>query len=188
MQAMALLLDIIVGGVLRRMRIFVPVLVFLLLLAFDASALGLGRSVAFLPDLAFATVLFWLIRHPSVMPIPLVFVIGFWTDALAGSPLGLSVIGYMTVFYIVGAFRDDVEGAGFFLHWGAAVAAIATYFGIQWAFYSAYELEVTAPFQNLVRASITALAYPLVYLFNNTLRAFLWRGTGHLEDRSFDGA
>ena len=188
MQALALLLDIIFGGILRRMRIVVPVLVFLFLLGLDASALGLGRNIAFLPDLAFATVLFWLIRHPSIMPIPLVFVIGIWTDALAGSPMGLSVIAYMTVFYIVGAFRNDVDSAGFFLHWGGAVTAITTYFAVQWAFYSAYELEVAAPFQNLIRAAMTAAAYPVVYLLNNLVRSFLWGGTGTLEDRSFDRA
>ena len=188
MQAIGLLVDILFGGVLRRMRIFVPVLIFVILLALDASAMGLGRNIAFLPDFAFATVLFWMMRHPSIMPIPLVFIIGFWTDALSGSPMGLSIIAYMTVFYIVGSFRNDVEGAGFFMHWGAASTAIATFFAIQWAFYSAYELEVTAPFQNLIRAGVTAATYPLVYLLNNMLRSFLWRGTVHLEDRSFDGA
>ena len=54
--------------------------------------------------------------------------------------------------------------------------------------YSAYELEVTAPFQNMIRAGMTALVYPLVYVLNNFLRMFLWRGTQQLEERTFDGA
>ena len=134
MQALALLIDILVGGVLRRIRVIVPVLLFLVLLAFDAAALGLVRGVAFLPDLAFATILFWMIRHPSIMPIPLVFIIGLWTDSLSGSPMGLSIIAYLTVFYLIGSFRADVEGTGFLFHWGAAVTGIATFFAVQWAF------------------------------------------------------
>ena len=188
MQTILLVLDILLGGVLRRIRIAVPVLVFLIFLALDASALGLGRGIAFLPDLAFATVLFWMIRHPSIMPIPLVFVVGFWTDAMNGSHMGLSIIAYLTVFYMIGSFRADVEGSGFLFHWGAAVTGIAVYFAIQWTFYSAYELEVIAPFQNMIRACVTALLYPLVYLFNNMLRTFLWRGALQTEDRYFDGA
>ena len=89
---------------------------------------------------------------------------------------------------MIGSFRADVEGSGFLFHWGAAVTGIAVYFAIQWTFYSAYELEVIAPFQNMIRACVTALLYPLVYLFNNMLRSFLWRGALQTEDRYFDGA
>lgn len=188
MQTLLLLIDILLGGVLRRIRILVPIVLFLIFLALDASALGLGRGIAFLPDLAFATVLFWMIRHPNIMPIPLVFAIGFWTDAMNGSHLGLSIIAYLTVFYMIGSLRAEVEGSGFMFHWGAAVTGIAAYFTVQWVFYSAYELEVTAPFQNMVRAGMTALVYPLVYVLNNTLRSFLWRGALQLEDRYVDGA
>ena len=186
MQAVLLILDILLGGVLRRIRILVPMLVFLVLLALDASSLGLGRGIAFLPDLAFATALFWFIRHPSIIPIPLVFIIGFWTDPLNGTPMGLSIIAYLTVFYLIGSLRADVEGTGFMVHWGAAVTGIATYFGVQWAFNSAYELQVSPPFQDMIRAAMTALTYPLVYLFNSVLRSFLWRGTLQSEDRYID--
>jgi len=40
----------------------------------------------------------------------------------------------------------------------------------------------------MIRACVTALLYPLVYLFNNMLRSFLWRGALQTEDRYFDGA
>lgn len=188
MQALLLIIDILLGGILRRIRIVVPVLVFVVFLALDASSLGLGRGIAFLPDLAFATVVFWMIRHPSIMPIPLVFLIGLWTDALNGTPMGLSIIAYLTVFYLVGSFRADVEGTGFLIHWGAAATAIVTFFAIQWVFYSAYDLQVSPPFQDMIRASMTAFVYPLVYLLNTMLRAFLWRGALQLEDRFVDSA
>lgn len=188
MQAFLLIIDILLGGVLRRIRIVVPLLVFSIFVALDASSLGLGRGIAFLPDLAFATVVFWIIRHPSIMPIPLVFLIGFWTDALSGAPMGLSIIAYLTIFYLLGSLRADVEGTGFLVHWGAAVTAIAAYFAVQWAFYSAYDLQLSPPFQDMIRAAMTALAYPFVYLFNNTLRSFLWRGSLQGEDRFVDSA
>ena len=188
MQVLTLVLDFLIGGVLRRIRIVVPVVLFLVLLAFDAAALGLGRGIAFLPDLAFATALFWMIRQPSVMPIPLVFIIGLWTDALSGAPMGLSIIAYLTVFYLINALRADVEGSGFMFHWGAAVTGIATFFAVQWAFYSAYELTLTAPFQNMIRAAMTCLLYPFVFLLNNAVQSFLWQGQLQTEDRFVDGA
>ena len=115
--------------------------------------------------------------------------IGLDAQAAAQLSAGLNdLLADLTVFYMIGSFRADVEGSGFLFHWGAAVTGIVVYFAIQWTFYSAYELGVTAPFQNMIRASVTALLYPFVYVCNNMLRTFLWRGALQTEERYFDGA
>ncbi|MAH88356.1 MAG: hypothetical protein CMF26_07120 [Kiloniella sp.] len=188
MRTILFLLDFLIGGVLRRVRTLVPLALFVMLLGFDASALGLGRRLAFLPDFAFATILFWLIRHPALMPVPVVFVIGFWTDALMGAPMGLSIIAYLTVFYIVSNLRPEISALGFMGRWGVATLSILAYFGCQWAFYSAFVLELAPPLQSMTRAGMTALTFPLVYGVNHLVFAFLWGRGPQLEDPIYDGA
>ena len=48
MRTILFLLDFLIGGVLRRVRALVPLALFVVLLGFDASALGLGRGIAVL--------------------------------------------------------------------------------------------------------------------------------------------
>ncbi len=148
MRTILFLLDFLIGGVLRRVRALVPLALFIVLLGFDASALGLGRGIAFLPDLAFATILFWLMRHPALMPVPVVFVVGLWTDALLGAPMGLSIIAYLTVFYIASSLRPETSTLGFMGQWGVATLMILAFFACLWAFYSAFVLELAPLLQS----------------------------------------
>lgn len=188
MRTILFLLDFLIGGVLRRVRALVPLALFIVLLGFDASALGLGRGIAFLPDFAFATILFWLMRHPALMPVPVVFVVGLWTDALLGAPMGLSIIAYLTVFYIASSLRPETSALGFMGQWGVATLMILAFFACQWAFYSAFVLELAPPLQSLTRAGATALTFPLVYGLNHLVYAFLWGRSAQFEDLVYDRA
>ena len=188
MRTVLFLLDFLIGGVLRRVRPLVPLALFVVLLGFDASALGLGRGIAFLPDFAFATILFWLMRHPALMPVPVVFVVGLWTDALMGAPMGLSIIAYLTVFYIASSLRPETSTLGFMGQWGVATLMILAFFACQWAFYSAFVLELAPPLQSLTRSGATALTFPLVYGLNQLVYAFLWGRSAQFEDLVYDRA
>ena len=147
-----LLVVLLLVVLLLRVLLLVPLALFVVLLGFDASALGLGRGIAFLPDFAFATILFWLMRHPALMPVPVVFVVGLWTDALLGAPMGLSIIAYLTVLYIASSLRPETSTLGFMGQWGVATLMILAFFACQWAFYSAFVLELAPPLQSLTAA------------------------------------
>lgn len=127
-------------------------------------------------------------RHPALMPVPVVFVVGLWTDALLGAPMGLSIIAYLTVFYIASSLRPETSTLGFMGQWGVATLMILTFFACQWAFYSAFVLELAPLLQSLTRAGATALTFPLVYGLNHLVYAFLWGRSAQFEDLVYDRA
>ena len=85
------------------------------------------------PVLALISVYHWAIYRPNLLPIFAVFILGLLQDLLLGTPVGLYILVFLTVYGVVLSQRRFFVGKSFIFFWfGFAVismlASIESYF------------------------------------------------------------
>ena len=76
------------------------------------------------PVLALMSIYHWAIYRPNLMPLGAVFLLGLLQDLLSGSPVGLYVLVFLTVYGVVLSQRRFFAGRSFIIYWfGFAIIA-----------------------------------------------------------------
>jgi rod shape-determining protein MreD len=151
-----------VGG--RSLKELMPAVSVALVTLLAALPWGLPSEARFLlPLLPYATIHFWAVRLPALMPEWLVFLSGLAADVLTHGPLGFWSLVYLLGYMLVQVLRD-------FNRWGAAgrwllfSITIALLAFAQWLVASVYFMNA-ADWIPLVRsAAVICLLYPLMGL------------------------
>lgn len=115
------------------------------------------------PMLAFASIYYWTLYRPDMMPAPLVFVLGLLYDVLTGAPVGTHVAMLSLAHAILSRQRRFLIDKSFILNWvGFAVVAVGGCILI-WLLTSIFHAALVDPWGLLFQTLMTIVAYPLVF-------------------------
>ena len=114
-------------------RSFTPFGLSLILVVLSVLPTHIPGYMQIAPVLALISVYHWAIYRPNLLPIFAVFILGLLQDLLLGTPVGLYVLVFLTVYGVVLSQRRFFVGKSFIFFWfGFAVismlASIESYF------------------------------------------------------------
>lgn len=158
-------------------RRITPFLITFGLVVLSQVPMHLPAPVPVTPAFAFASIYFWTLHNPDMLPAPAVFVVGFLQDILSGVPIGLNAFTMLVGYGIVASQRRFFFGRSFVMLWWG-FAAIAVFIGLlQWFAISLLAGQFLS-IAVITIEQITAIAlYPvLAYFFVAAHRSIL-RGT-----------
>ena len=114
-------------------RSFTPFGLSLILVVLSVLPTHIPGYMQIAPILALISVYHWAIYRPNLLPIFAVFILGLLQDLLLGTPVGLYILVFLTVYGVVLSQRRFFVGKSFIFFWfGFAVismlASIESYF------------------------------------------------------------
>jgi len=130
------------------------------------------RSVV--PVLALMAIYHWAVYRPNLLPLIAVFALGLMQDILTGTPLGIYVLVFLSVYGVVLFQRRFIAGKSFFIYWfGFAIVALGAAVE-SWVLASIWNfalMDIRAVFfQYLVSLGVCPL---IAWLFLRWQQAFL---------------
>ncbi len=158
-------------------RRITPFLITFGLVVLSQVPMHLPAPVPVTPAFAFASIYFWTLHNPDMLPAPAVFAIGLLQDILSGVPIGLNAFTMLVAYGIIVSQRRFFFGRSFLvLWWGFAAMAVFTGL-LQWIAISLLAGEFLS-IAVIAIEQLTAMAlYPvLAYFFVGAHRSIL-RGT-----------
>ena len=139
-----------------------PMVLLVLLLLLNASALPIGDSMKAQVPLLLIAVFYWSVYRPGLMPLWLIFISGVLLDFLTGVPLGLSAFVLMAAGLIVRDQRILLLGQPFVTLWFVFALFCAAAAGLKWFLFGLVHLSwggVGALWPDMISG---ILLYPLV--------------------------
>jgi rod shape-determining protein MreD len=114
------------------------------------------------PMLAVMAIYHWTLYRPELLPAVALFFLGLLQDSLSGTPLGVNVLVFLTVYGVVLTQRRFFAGKSFFVTWlgFVLVAAGATLEG--WLLVSAFHVTLIETTAVLYCYVLTAGTFPLL--------------------------
>ena len=132
---------------------------------------GYGRIA---PILALVSIYHWAIYRPNLLPLFAVFILGLLQDLLTGTPPGLYILVFLTVYGVVLSQRRFFAGKSFTVYWfGFAVVSLVASVE-SWVIGSAWNFALldfnAVTFQYLLSLGI----FPIIaWIFLRWQQAFL---------------
>ena len=126
------------------------------------------------PVLALVSIYHWAIYRPNLLPLFSVFILGLLQDLLSGTPVGLYILVFLTVYGVVLSQRRFFAGKSFTMYWfGFAIISLVASVE-SWALASAWNLALldfnAVTFQYLLSLGV----FPIVaWIFLRWQQAFL---------------
>lgn len=115
------------------------------------------------PLLAFASIYYWTLYRPDLMPAPLVFALGLLYDVLSGAPVGAHAGVLAVAHAILSGQRRFLIDKTFILNWvGFALVAVGGCV-LVWLLTSIFYAMPVDPWGLLFQTLMTIVAYPLVF-------------------------
>lgn len=115
------------------------------------------------PVLALASIYYWTLYRPDLMPAPLVFALGLLYDVLSGAPVGAHAAMLVLAHGILSRQRRFLIDKTFILNWvGFAVVASGGCI-LVWLATSIFYAGPVDPWGLLFQTLMTAVSYPLVF-------------------------
>jgi rod shape-determining protein MreD len=134
-------------------------IVFVLLMVVPVPIAGYGAIV---PMLALASVFFWAVHHPRLLPPAAVFAIGLLQDILTGALVGSGAVVLLLAYWIVVDQRIIFYNKSFLMvWWGFMVIAVGA--GVlTWALASAFGGNLLPYRAAMFQVLATIALYPLL--------------------------
>ncbi len=109
-------------------RSFTPFGLSLILVVLSVLPTHIPGYMQIAPILALISVYHWAIYRPNLLPIFAVFILGLLQDLLLGTPVGLYVLVFLTVYGVVLSQRRFFVGKSFIFFWFgfAAISMLAS--------------------------------------------------------------
>jgi rod shape-determining protein MreD len=109
-------------------RSFTPFGLSLILVVLSVLPTHIPGYMQIAPVLALISVYHWAIYRPNLLPIFAVFILGLLQDLLLGTPVGLYVLVFLTVYGVVLSQRRFFVGKSFTIYWFgfAAISMLAS--------------------------------------------------------------
>jgi rod shape-determining protein MreD len=143
-------------------RKLLPALTTLILGLLVLIPLGVPRWGALAPPLMLASVYYWSLSRPGLLPPSASFALGLYQDLLTGAPLGSGALILVVVQWILRSQQRFLANRPFILLWAgfapvAAGAALA-----DWVIYALFTVTVPPIADGLVRAALGFALFPVV--------------------------
>ncbi len=145
-------------------RLCLPVGLTLVLVLLSVTPLHAPGFTAISPMLVLASLHYWAIYRPQVMPIYLVFVIGLFEDILTGGPSGLNALIYLVSYGLVAGQRRFLLARSFGIVWWGFMILAAAVEGFRWIVISALGGLVVDPMPGLFSYFASVAIYPVLTL------------------------
>ncbi len=155
-------------------RQLTPFGITLSLVVVNAIPLHVPGASRVVPVLALMSIYHWGIFRPRLMPAYAVFLIGLFHDLIAGQPLGVNAVVFLTVFGIVAYQRQFFVGKSFGIYWiGFSVVALAAAVET-WLLMVVLNVSLIEPKAALFQYLLTIGIFPaLAWLLMRWQQAFL---------------
>ncbi len=155
----------------RKLTPFALTLALIVLSVVPTHLPGFARVA---PMLAVMAIYHWTLYRPELMPAAALFFLGLLQDSLLGTPLGVNVLVFLTVYGVVLSQRRFFAGKSFLITWLGFALVAAGAAAESWLLVSAFHvtlLEPTAVFYGYI---LTAGFFPvLAWIFIRWQQAFL---------------
>lgn len=130
------------------------------------------------PLLPVMTVYFWTLVRPSLMPAPVVFLVGLALDLLTWTPLGFWALGLLAASGAARVLRPYVAGADFWQRLAGIAAATAVVAAAALIALGASARPIPASWLQLVQLILTIVTYPVVEAILSGLARVAGMGRG----------
>ena len=162
------------GKIDQTGRNIAPMAVTLTLMLVGMAPLHLPNYATIAPALPLMALYYWVIHRPDLLRPSPTFGLGLLQDLLSGTPLGMTSLIYVLVYWVVLTQRRFFLGTSFAILWfGFALIAFGVAF-VGWLAYSILNLHLLSPDPALMQALMTvALFPPFGWMFMRIHRAFL---------------
>jgi rod shape-determining protein MreD len=166
------------GGFWSRLdqtgRNIAPFAVTVALMLFGMVPLRLPSYAAVAPMLPLMALYYWVIHRPDLLRPSVAFGLGLLQDLLSGTPLGMTPLIYVLVYWVVLTQRRFFLGTSFTMLWfGFALIALGASV-VGWLAWSILNLRLLSPDPALMQAVMTIAVFPVFgWLFIRIHRAFL---------------
>jgi len=109
-------------------RSFTPFGLSLILVVLSVLPTHIPGYMQIAPILALISIYHWAIYRPNLLPISAVFILGLLQDLLLGTPVGLYILVFLTVYGVVLSQRRFFVGKSFTIYWFgfAAISMLAS--------------------------------------------------------------
>jgi rod shape-determining protein MreD len=126
------------------------------------------------PMLAVMAIYHWTLYRPELLPAVALFFLGLLQDSLSGTPLGVNVLVFLTVYGVVLSQRRFFAGKSFLVTWLGFVLVAAGAAAESWILVSAFHVTLIEPTAVLYGYAVTAGSFPLLaWIFIRWQQAFL---------------
>lgn len=154
------------GGAWQRLDLWarrtLPAGLSLVLVILAAVPLPVPGYSSIVPMLALASVFFWAVHHPRLLPPAVVFAVGLVQDALTGAPMGLGAVVLLAVYGVTVSQRRYFHNRSFIQVWvGFMVVAVAAA-ALGWLLTVIMVGAFAPPRAAIFQYFLTIALYPLV--------------------------
>lgn len=114
------------------------------------------------PMLVLASVFFWAIHHPGLLPPVVVFAIGLLQDILSGALMGSSTVVFLLVYGVIVSQRTVFLNKSFLVVWFGFMMVTLGAGTLSWCFASAFSGQLISSQAMLFKVLVTMAIYPLL--------------------------
>ena len=148
------------GKIDQAGRNIAPLAVTVALMLVGMAPLHLPNYAAIAPALPLMALYYWVIHRPDLLRPSLAFGLGLLQDLLSGTPLGMTPMIYVLVYWGVLTQRRFFLGTSFAMLWfGFTLIAFGAAF-VGWLAYSILNLRLLSPDPALMQAVMTVVLFP----------------------------
>ena len=162
------------GKIDQAGRNIAPLAVTVALMLVGMAPLHLPNYAPVAPMLPLMAVYYWVIHRPDLLRPSMAFGLGLLQDLLSGTPLGMTPLIHVLVYWVVLTQRRFFLGTSFAMLWfGFALVAFGAGL-VGWFAWSILNLRLLSPNSALMQSTMTVAVFPLFgWLFIRIHRAFL---------------
>ena len=154
----------------------VPMIITLILFVFCIIPKHLWGMGYVMPALPLIPIFYWGRFGGAEISYWFVFIIGILTDAITGTPLGLSAILYLLFLAVLHAQSKYIHKEGFVIIWGYFMILLAGISFLQWLIISSLNGQFYATIPALIQLLVSISIYPLFHQFFDKI-------SGHIKQR-----
>ena len=155
------------------LRFSLPVALTILLAILGVVPLHAPGFAPVAPMLVLASLYYWAIYRPQMMPLILVFLVGLFHDILIGGPLGVNALAYLAAYGLVAGQRRVFLGKSFGVVWWGFMLVAGAVESLRWLLISALGGTVLDPLPGFFTYVSSVGVYPLLSLLFSSVHKLI---------------
>ena len=154
-------------------RFSLPAFLTFLLAVFGIVPLHAPGFAPVAPMFVLASLYYWAIYRPQMMPLVLVFLIGLFHDILTGAPPGVNTLAFLAAYGLVAGQRRVFLGKSFGVVWWGFMLVAGAVGALQWILISALGGLVLDPLPGFFAYVSSVAVYPLLSLLFSSVHKLI---------------
>jgi rod shape-determining protein MreD len=126
----------------RLARSLIPFVSSMMLVILSVVPLYIPSYEQMSPIFVLISIYHWAIYRPDLLPLYSIFILGLTQDFLNGTPVGLFVVVFLSIYGLIVSQRRFFAGKSFNLYWFGFAAILLFAFFLSWALASIWHLTL----------------------------------------------